>query len=130
MDREDYENIDIFVPNRKEALALSKKDTVEAAAEFFLSQGPRTVIVTMDEDGALLRTDADTKYYDAPKVDVIDSTGGSDAFIATLGVKLLENAGLDDAIKAASVAAGFCISKFGVSNSMIDHLTLERYLSF
>ena len=37
---------------------------------------------------------------------------------------------VDDAIKAASLAAGFCISKFGVSNSMIDHLTLERYLSF
>lgn len=130
MEHEDYRNIDIFVPNRKEALALSKKDTVEDAADFFLSQGPRTVIITMDEDGALLRTQTITKYYPAPKVDVIDSTGGSDAFISTLGVKLLENYDLDKAIKAASIAAGFCISKFGVSNSMIDHLTLERYLSF
>lgn len=128
MENDDYKNIDIFVPNRKEALSLSGKETVEEAAEFFLSKGPHTVIVTLDEKGALLRTKDVLKYYEAPKVDVIDTTGGSDAFISTLGVKLLDNYDLDYAIKAANIAAGFCISKFGVSNSMIDHLTLESYL--
>lgn len=130
MEDDDYKNIDIFVPNRKEALVLSGKSTVEEAADFFLTKGPHTVIVTMDENGALLRTNNITKYYSAPNVDVIDTTGGSDAFISTLGVKLLEAYDLDNAINAATIAAGFCISKFGVSNSMIDHLTLERYLSY
>lgn len=124
-----YENIDIFVPNRKEALALSGKNTVEEAADYFLTKGPHTVIITLDEDGTLLRTKQIKKYYPAPKVEVFDTTGGSDAFISALAVKLLDGWDLDYAIHAASIAAGFCISKTGVSNSMIDHLTLDRYLN-
>ena len=125
----DYENIDIFVPNQKESLRLSKKENVEDAAEYFLSKGIKTVIITLDKNGALLRTENTLKYYDAPAVDVIDATGGSDAFISTLGVKLLENAELDKAIQAATIAAGFCISKFGVSNSMIDNATLDSCMN-
>lgn len=129
MEDDIYQNIDIFVPNRKEALVLSGKDTVEDAADYFLTKGPQTVIITLDEDGILLRTKDVKKYFPAPKVEVLDTTGGSDAFISALGVKLLEGWDLDRAIHAASVAAGFCISKVGVSNSMIDHLTLDRYLN-
>lgn len=128
MTDEDYENIDIFVPNQKESLRLSGKDNVEEAAEYFLSKGIKTIIITLDKDGALLRTQDTLKYYDAPQVDVIDATGGSDAFISTLGAKLLDNYELDKAIKAATIAAGFCISRFGVSNSMIDYATLESYM--
>ena len=128
MEDDAYENIDIFVPNRKEALVLSGKRTVEEAADYFLTKGPHTVIITLDEDGTLLRTKDLTKYYPAPKVEVLDTTGGSDAFISALGVKLLEGCDFDHAIRAASLAAGFCISKTGVSNSMIDYLTLDRYL--
>lgn len=129
MEEQDYENIDIFVPNQKESLRLSKKENVEDAADYFLSKGIQTVIITLDKNGALLRTANTLKYYDAPAVDVIDTTGGSDAFISTLAVKLLENLALDKAIQAATIAAGFCISRFGVSNSMIDYATLESYLN-
>ncbi|MBE6113582.1 MAG: LacI family DNA-binding transcriptional regulator [Erysipelotrichaceae bacterium] len=125
---EDYQNIDIFVPNRKEAIRLSGKQTIEEAAEYFLTKGIDTVIITLDEDGAYLCTKESKSYYNAPQVDVIDTTGGSDAFISTLAVMLLENNSMDVAIKAATIAAGFCISKFGVSNSMIDQKTLERFL--
>lgn len=128
MTDQDYQNIDIFVPNQKESLRLSGKDNVEDAADYFLSKGIQTVIITLDKNGALLRTENLLKYYDAPKVDVIDATGGSDAFISTLGAKLLDHFELDKAIKAATIAAGFCISKFGVSNSMIDYATLESYM--
>ena len=49
MEDEAYQNIDIFVPNRKEALVLSGKRTVEEAADYFLAKGPHTVIITLDE---------------------------------------------------------------------------------
>lgn len=126
---QDFENIDIFVPNQKESLRLSKKENVEDAAAYFLSKGVKTVIITLDKNGALVRTESTLKYYDAPSVDVIDATGGSDAFISTLGVKLLDNLDLDEAIQAATIAAGFCISKFGVSNSMIDNATLDSCIN-
>lgn len=128
MEDADYQNIDIFVPNRKEAIRLSGRQNVEEAADYFLTKGLKTIIITLDHSGVLLRTKDVLKYYDAPKVDVIDATGGSDAFISTLAAKLLDHYGLDKAIRAASIAAGFCISKFGVSNSMIDYSTLESYM--
>lgn len=128
MNDEDYENIDIFIPNRKEALLLSNKKNIEEAAEYFLSKGPKIVIITLDSEGALLKTADKHQYFEAADVDIIDTTGGSDAFISTFAVKLLDGYSIEDSIISAQIAAGYCISKFGVSNSMIDEITLNRYL--
>ena len=123
----DYRSVDIFVPNKNEALQLSGAKTIEDAAKFFIRKGITTLIITLGKDGVYLETPKIKKYYDAPKVDVIDTTGASDAFISALSAKLLEDIDIDQAVKYAIVAAGFCISKFGVSNSLIDKDTLDRY---
>lgn len=128
MNDEDYSNIDIFIPNRKEALKLSGKNSIEQAAYYFLSKGPKIIIITLDADGVLLLTDDELSYFEAFKTDVIDETGGSDAFISALSVKLLDGFSIHEAIKAGIIAASFCISRFGVSNSLIDYDTLERRL--
>ncbi len=129
MEDEYYKNIDIFVPNRNEALLLSKKNTVEEAANYFYCKGIKNVIITLDKDGALLKNKDGIKYYETKQTNVIDATGGSDAFISALACQLIENKDLDYAIKVANIAAAYCISKFGVSNSMIDYETLQRILS-
>lgn len=126
MSDDDYENIDIFVPNRKESLNLSKKKTVEEAAEYFYKKGIKNVIITLDKDGALLKNSNGIKRFKTNNVMVIDSTGGSDAFISALACQLIENKDIEYAIKAANIAGSYCVSKFGASNSMIDYETLER----
>ena len=127
MENSDYKLVDIFVPNKNEALQLSGASTIEDSAKYFVSKGITTLIITLGKDGVYLETPKVKKYYDAPKVDVIDTTGASDAFISALSSKLLEDIDIDQAIKYAIIAAGFCISKFGVSNSLIDKDTLDRY---
>ena len=129
MEDECYENVDIFVPNRNEALLLSNKKTVEEAANFFYSKGIKDVIITLDKDGALLKNEEGIKYYKAEESNVVDATGGSDAFISALACQLIENKNIDYAIKVANIAAAYCIGKFGVSNSMIDYETLQRIIS-
>lgn len=128
IDDELYRNIDFFIPNRKEALRLSKKETIEEAAEYFISLGLKNVIITLDKDGALLKTKDKHIHFEAQDTKVIDTTGGSDAFISTFAVKLLEGYSVENSIKAGIIAASYCISKFGVSNSMIDEITLNRCL--
>ena len=125
MDDSDFKMIDVFIPNRNEALQLSNKNNIEDAADYFISKGIKTLIITLGENGTYLRTQGLQKYYKAPNVDVIDTTGASDAFISALASKLLENNDIDTAINYAIIAAGFCISKFGVSNSLIDNKTLN-----
>ena len=129
MKDEDYENIDIFIPNRKEAMLLSGRINLDRAAEYFLSKGVKNVIITLDADGALLLNENGLKHFPTQAIDVIDETGGSDAFISALAVKLLDGANIEDAIEAGMIAASFCISRFGVSTSMIDYDTLERRLT-
>lgn len=129
MEDSDYKNIDIFVPNRNESLSLSGEKTVEKAADFFYSKGIENVIITLDKDGALLRNKDGIKYFNTNEVRVIDATGGSDAFISALACQLLEGKDIEYAIKVANIAAGYCVSKFGASNSMIDYETLQRSIN-
>ena len=125
---EDFQNIDIFIPNRKEALLLSGKKDIVTAGRYFLSKGPKTVIITLDAEGVILLQGEEVKRFAAIPVDVIDETGGSDAFISALAVKLLDGLDIHQAIEAGIIAASFCISRFGVANSLIDYDTLERRL--
>lgn len=125
----DYKNIDIFVPNRNESLSLSGEKTVEKAADYFYSKGVDNVIITLDKDGALLKNKDGIKYFKTNEIRVIDATGGSDAFISALACQLLEGKDIEFAIKAANIAAGYCVSKFGASNSMIDYETLQRSIN-
>ena len=121
-------NIDILVPNRNEALTLSGKETLEEAGAYFRNLGIGTVIITVDKDGAMLFDSIGVHTFDAPAVNAIDTTGASDAFISTLAVKLADGYDMPSSITCAQIAAGFCISRFGVSNSMIDKETLDRYI--
>lgn len=122
-------NIDIFIPNGKEATLLCKdKDTLEEKADYFLSLGAKAVIITLGKEGCYLKTPFLSKKYAPPTFSPIDCTGASDAFIATLAVYLQKGKSLDIAIQIASVSAGFCIARQGVIPALPDQNTLESHL--
>lgn len=122
-------NIDIFVPNEKEASLLCKfGNTLEEKANYFLSLGTKVVIITLGKHGCYLKTPSLSKTYAPPNFSPVDCTGASDAFIATLAVYLQKGKSLDSAIQIASVAAGFCISRQGVIPALPDQNTLESHL--
>ena len=122
--------IDLFVPNQKEASTLCPGHTsVEEQADYFLKKGIRTVIITLGEDGCYLKTADVDKYFPASSFMPVDTTGGGDAFIAALVSYLSEGYSLDQAIRIANYAAGFCISHPGAASALVDKLTLETYIS-
>lgn len=122
-------HIDIFVPNATEAdLLCKRKNTLEEKANYFLSLGAKIVIITLGKHGCYLKTPSLSKKYAPPNFSPVDCTGASDAFIATLAVYLQRGKSLDTAIKIASVAAGFCISRQGVIPALPDQNTLESHL--
>lgn len=128
LDNKIYKYIDIIVPNRNEAKILSGKDEIEKQAEFFIDKGVKIVIITLDKDGVYLKTKSESAYFKSYDTKVIDETGASDAFISTLVSKLADDYDLKDGIKAGSLSAKYTISNFGVSNTLIDTNTLERYI--
>lgn len=125
-----YQTIDILIPNKEEAAILCPEyETVEKQADYFLSRGISTVIITLGHEGCLLRTCEKMVHYPAQSFKAVDTTGGADAFISALAVYLYEGYTLENAIQIALVAAGFCISRQGVSSALIDKNSLEIYLA-
>lgn len=125
-----YENIDILIPNRREAAALCPQySSVEQQADYFYQLGIPTVIITLGADGCYLKTAESAKYFPAVDLNVIDSTGGADAFISAFASYRSENYSLEQSIQIATIAAAFCVSRQGVKSALIDKNSLELYIA-
>jgi len=120
---------DIFVPNRKEAEILCPFDCpLESQAEYFHTQGIPIVLITLGHEGCFLKTKTLSNYFAASSFDPTDTTGGADAFIAALATYLINGYTLETAVQIANYAAGFCISRRGVVQSLVNKNTLEAYI--
>lgn len=124
-----YHMTDIFIPNKQEAATICPSiDTVEEQAEYFIQHGIPTVIITLGADGCYLKTKDLSRHFPAPDFPIVDATGGADAFISSLAAHLSDGYPLLQAIQISQYAAGFCISRQGVTNALIDKSTLHNYI--
>jgi ribokinase len=113
---------DICVPNESEIELLTGNPATAvqeaaAAAWELLRRGPRTVIVTLGERGALIADAASAEHVPAPVVAAVDSSGAGDAFIGALGVFLAEKAPLREAVRRASAVAALSVMRVGTQTS-------------
>ncbi len=122
-------NVDILIPNRAELDAICPAaGDLESQAAQLLDAGVGTVIVTLGTEGCFLKTAQESAYFPAVPFDVVDASGAADAFISALASYLLEERSLHTAIRIASYAAGFTISREGVTSSLVDKNTLESFI--
>ncbi|NPD70463.1 hypothetical protein HPQ61_27870, partial [Acetobacteraceae bacterium] len=88
------------------------------AARYFAALGPGRVVIKMGAEGSLThdrRTDRDVLMPACP-VDLVDTTGGGDAFCSAFVASLVQVRG--DLVRAAAsgaAAASFAISDFGIA---------------
>ena len=124
------ENIDIFIPNRREAAELCPQySSVEQQADFFYHLGIPTVIITLGSKGCYLKTAEHAQFFPAVNLNAIDTTGGADAFISAFATYRSEDYTLEQSIQIATIAAAFCVSRQGVHSALIDKNSLEMYLA-
>jgi len=98
------ERADPLVVNLSEAAFLLDRSidgvsSARTAANDLLRLGPRSVILTLGPDGALLATGGPVEHVSAPEVTVVDSTGAGDAFVGAVAVRLAEGADLREAVR-------------------------------
>jgi ribokinase len=114
---------DLCVPNESEIELLTGGQgaaTVQgaaAAAWELLKRGPRTVVVTLGERGALIADTGSAEHVPAPQVEAVDSSGAGDAFIGALGVFLAEGVPLAEAVKRANAVAALSVTRPGTQAS-------------
>jgi ribokinase len=124
---------DICAPNETETELLTEQpvDTLaeaEAAARKLLSQGTRTVILTLGERGALLVDEDRVENITAVKVNAVDPTGAGDAFVGSLAVYLGEGLVLRDAIRRANAVAALSVTRIGTQVSFPKRAEADDFL--
>jgi ribokinase len=121
--RELLEKLDPLVVNEHEAAFLlgreveGVKGALSAAPEL-LSSGPRSAVITIGEDGAVLADGESVEHLPAPEVDVVDTTGAGDAFVGALATQIARGASLHEAVAYAVRAGAAAVTKEGAQGAL------------
>ena len=128
LDEELLSNVNILVPNTDEINILHPDGTLSEKADYFLTRGVDTVIVTLGAKGCYIKTSDFEEFFPSYPFQPVDNTGACDAFISALAVYLQDGYPLQKATRIANYAGGFSITREGVINSLADRKSLEAFI--
>ena len=115
--------VDYLTPNEGEAaqlsgLAVGSLDEARAAGRALAARGPRTVVVTLGEQGAIACGATSSLHVPALPVRAVDTTAAGDAFNAALAVGIARGQPLAGALRFAAIAAGLTCTRRGAQDSL------------
>ena len=114
--REALKYTDFFLPNNDEAKIITGETEPEAQAQRLLEHNPAlTVIITLGGNGSLLRTKDKIVRASSYEIEVVDGTGGGDAFSAGLIFGLTNGWNLDKTLRLASAMGASAVTKIGTT---------------
>jgi ribokinase len=92
-------------------------DTPEDWARILLAKGPRSVVVTLGAQGALVASAEGVTHVPSVPVDAVDTTGAGDAFTAALAWKLGTGSPLAEAAAHAARVGAVAVTREGAQVS-------------
>ncbi len=119
--KEVLKNVNMILINDEEALLLTGKHSIIAAARELLNFGPEYAVVKKGEHGSVLATKDDLFIVPAYPVDnVIDPTGAGDSYAGGIMGYIAQKDTVDaqtvkDAIVYGGIVASFTVEKFGLN---------------
>ena len=121
----DMPEVDVLILNEGETRALTGDDDVEsAAARLALQAG--SVIVTLGERGALLRSRVGSSRIEPYSVHTVDTTAAGDAFVGGVAAGLSFGMPLVEAARLGSAAGAAAATKVGARDSLPHSDDLRR----
>ncbi len=112
------EYVDIIKVSDEETRLLTGFEDIIKASEELLNMGIKTVIVTLGEKGALVRTKDGYVYSEAEKVKAIDTTGAGDAFMGGFLYKVAKSGKREFTLEEVKKFADFgnCVAGYNVQH--------------
>jgi ribokinase len=111
--------VDVIAPNEAEAAGLTGTTAEEACARQLAEQlGGAGVVITLGENGALVRGDGATTRLEPHDVSCVDSVGAGDAFCGSMAAALADGTSLVDAARAGNAAGALAVTVAGAEPSM------------
>ncbi|MFJ8652029.1 ribokinase [Streptomyces rochei] len=119
--REVLDACDPLIVNEHEAKVIlgdaCVSDRPEDWARILLAKGPRSVVVTLGAEGALVASGAEVSRVPSVKVEAVDTTGAGDAFTAALAWRLGTGASLARAAAYAARVGAAAVTRAGAQAS-------------
>ncbi len=104
--------VDVFMPNRAEALQVTGASTSEAALQKLTAWTP-TAIIKLGREGAIAIHNGQLHKFSPMPVNVVDTTGAGDAFAGGYLYGILAGLPFQEAIKAGLICGGLSVTARG-----------------
>jgi ribokinase len=128
-----FGDVDFFVPNQVEAALFAGMEPYAVAdwgeaAQRLRRLGPRAVIVTLADEGAVIVDEVGPHRVPGFPVSVVDTTAAGDAFVGGLAVALLRDAPARDAVRFANACGALAVTRAGAQPSLPARGAVERLI--
>jgi len=126
-----YTGATAITPNRKESSAaagfeVTDAETAAKAADYlFHKLQLEAVVITLDKQGAYLKTDSESLMIPTRPRSVYDVTGAGDMVLATLAATLAAGCDYQAAVQLSNIAGGIEVEKFGTATVTIQEIADE-----
>jgi len=125
--------VSIATPNEHEAETLTgikvvDEITAQKAAEKLMEMGVKNVIITLGKEGAFVKTQDESQYIKAIKVDAVDTTGAGDAFNGAFVTALSEGKDIFQAARFGNIAGALSVTKYGTAPAMPYRSEIDKVL--
>jgi Sugar kinases, ribokinase family len=91
-------------------------------------KGPRTVVVTIGEEGSVGMENGETYIVPALQIKAVDTTGAGDCFVGAVAAQLAAGKSIHEALAYANVAASISVQRMGAAPSMPTAAEVETIL--
>ncbi|MHC4259725.1 MAG: D-glycero-beta-D-manno-heptose 1-phosphate adenylyltransferase [Planctomycetota bacterium] len=126
-----YTNATLITPNRQEASNVvgfeirNGEDAAKAAGELANRLKLEAVVITLDKEGAYLKTQREAEVVPTRARSVYDVSGAGDMVLATLAATLAAGCDNKTAVQLANITGGIEVEKFGAVPVTIDEVISE-----
>ncbi len=126
-----YLGATVITPNRKETSAavgfeITNSETAAKAAEELAGKFQLdAVVITLDKEGAYLRTEDTSQIIPTRGRSVYDVTGAGDMVLATLAITLAAGCDYETAVQLSNITGGIEVEKFGTATVTIEEIANE-----
>ena len=126
-----YANSSLITPNRKEAseavgFEIEDVETAEkAAAELMETLNLSAVVITLDKQGAYLKTEKTGQVIPTRVRTVYDVSGAGDMVLSTLATALAAGCDYRTAVQLCNITGGLEVEKFGAVPVSIEEVINE-----
>ncbi|MEV4579871.1 ribokinase [Nonomuraea jabiensis] len=107
----------LVVNEHEAALLLGAPGAPHRQATELLARGPRSVVITLGADGAVVAGDGAVQAVPSPRVAAVDTTGAGDAFAGALAWRLAAGEPLAQAAAFAARVGAAAVRRAGAQDS-------------